>query len=345
MANTQSSGGIQIQQTINKQLVTLRQDQNISNSIMCKVLAELENLVFFCGYNGKTYFNYYATKGQTKKEMINQIVYQMTIFSSSYKNFIRHNPKKKYEFPNNYTYENIIALITNWKNFIKKDKSNSSLEKYYDSFLRILEGKNLDKYILDEFTNIDKDAKPTTKEDLKRALNAGAISTTIINDKNKEIEKNIIEKGDYKVNVVIGGKREDNKFYKQFEKNDEIFKKEKKKLFKLFYSAIGYLELYYKINSDDKIENKFKYYYNIKNELKNDFLQKYEKYKEEFIQKNIDIYKDYQYDVFKDKNVKKVEAELENWKNFIIKNNKLEKEIDNAIKVLCKGEENSKEYK
>ena len=72
---------------INKQIVTLKQDQNISNSIMSKILAELENLAVLCGYKGKIQLNYYATKGQSKNEMINQIVYQMVIFYNSYKHF------------------------------------------------------------------------------------------------------------------------------------------------------------------------------------------------------------------------------------------------------------------
>ena len=55
---------------INKQIVTLKQDQNISNSIMSKILAELENLAVLCGYKGKIQLNYYATKGQSKNEMI-----------------------------------------------------------------------------------------------------------------------------------------------------------------------------------------------------------------------------------------------------------------------------------
>ena len=204
---------------INKQIVTLKQDQNISNSIMSKILAELENLAVLCGYKGKIQLNYYATKGQSKNEMINQIVYQMVIFYNSYKHFIKTNPQKKYEFPSNFSYDDVVNLVNDWKKYLSK--SNSSYIKYYDSFLNILKSNKLDSYILEEFDNLDKDSKPTTKEDLQKALNAGAIATSIISDKNKEIEKSIIEKGDYKVNIVIGAKSEQNRFNKQYGKYEK----------------------------------------------------------------------------------------------------------------------------
>lgn len=331
-----------MQITINKQEVVLKQDQNLSNSIMSKTLAELENLVILLGYKEKALFNYYASKCQTKKEMVNQIVYQMTIFSSSYKSFVKNNPKKIYNFPENFKYENVVAIVNKWKSFLKKDKVNSSLEKYYDSFLKILEGKGLDKYILEEFNNIDADSKPTTKEDLKRVLNAGAIANSITNEKNNEIEKDIMEKGEHKVTVVVGGKREDNRFNKQFEKGEDSFKKYKKELFNLFYSAIGYLELYIKIASN--IENKSKYVDYIKEELKKDYLKKYEKYKEDFINMNLHIIEYYNYNFFDEKKLAKVESDLESWKIKVNKDSynkpkEIKKTIDNAIKVLCKGEE------
>ena len=337
MGDKQSSE-TQIQMKINKQAILLKQDQNSSNTILVKLMAELENLVILLGYKEKNYFNYYATKGQNKQEIINQIVFQMVIFESSYKNLVKNNPKQNYEFPENLTYQNVVSLISIWKQFLNKDKSYSHLIKYYDSFLKILEGKRLDEYVKIEFANLDKDSKPTTKEDLKKALNAGAIATSVINEKNKEIEKNIIEKGEHKVNVVIGGKREDNKFYKAYEKTEENLKKLKKKLWKSFDNSIGYLEIYYNIHLD----NRLKYAYSVKEEIKKDIFGKYEKYKDEFIQNNEDICNEYDYEFFKDKKdkVKKLEKDLEKWKN-LIGSKSIKKELDNAINVFCHGKEDS----
>lgn len=326
----------QIQTQINQQKVALKQDQNASNTILCKLLAELENLVIFTGYKEKIYFDFYATKGQKKDEIINQIVFQMIIFESSYKNFIKNNPKKKYEFPSNLTFEEIISLINFWKNFLNKDKSNASLIKYYDSFLNILNGKNLDKGLKEEFSNLDKNSKPTTEKDLKRMLNAGTIATSLTNEKNKEIEKEIIEKGNYDVKVNIGGKREDNKFYHMIDKNEENFKKLKKEIFNSLEIAIGYLELYYHLLSD----NKFKY--PGKNEkIKKDIYEKYEKYKDEFLTKISTLSKNYDYEFFMQNKEKlgKVKNDLEIWKSNVPR--KLKLEFSNAINVFCLGLEDS----
>lgn len=61
---------------------------------MCRILS-------FCGYNGPRLFEYFATKPKNFQDIINQILFQMKIFQSSYNNFKKHNPKKQYEYPNN----------------------------------------------------------------------------------------------------------------------------------------------------------------------------------------------------------------------------------------------------
>ena len=334
-------GSKETQIQIDKQIVTLKQDQNISNSIMSKILAELENLVVLCGYKGKIYFNYYATKEQTKKDMINQIVFQMLIFYKSHNHFLKTNPKKKYEYPANFSYNDVVNLVNDWKKFLSK--SNSSYIKYYDSFLKILDSNKLDNYIKEEFENIDKDSKSTTKEDLQKALNAGAIASSIISQKNKEIEKSIIEKGDYKVEVVIGGKSEQNRFnkqYRKYEKSEENLKKEKKELFNIFNTSIGYLELYYNLNQNYK--DKSKYFHNIQKDANKYVRELYEQSKEDFIQRNINLQKNYNYEFFKEHKVEQVEKDLEIWKSQIDKHNKtLISEINNAINVFCKNKEDS----
>ena len=339
MGNTAKDNDVLIQQTINKQVIVLKQDQNTSNSIMAKVLAELENLIVSLGYQGETYFQYYTTKGQNKNQIINQIVLQMIIFESSYKNFVKKNPKKEYEYPGNCAYKFIVDLISEWKKHLVKDKSNKLLEKYYDAFLGVLEGKKLDKKILNDFENIDKDSKPMNDEDLNRVLNAGAISTSLTNDKNKQIEKEMIEKGDYTVNIVIGGKSEDNQFNKQFEKNDNNLKKDKEELYKFFEGALGCLEIiYYQIKNSEK----YQYASNVKKEIKKLIFEKYEQYLEKFNEKNIYISQNYNYNFFDDKKrLEKAKKELENWKKNCSDNNKFKSVIKNAIKVFCEGKEDS----
>ena len=104
------------QMQVNKQLVSLRQDQDSSNLIMCRVLSELENLAFCCGYEGQKIFGYYSTISKDFQEIINQIIFQMTIFESSYTNFKKNSPNKQYEFPNNLNFNSIIDIVNKWKN-------------------------------------------------------------------------------------------------------------------------------------------------------------------------------------------------------------------------------------
>ena len=96
--NENDEKDIQVQKQLqtNKQTVALKQDQKSRNSIMCKVLSELENLAIVLGYKEKPKFEFYSSKSKDIKQIIEKIVFQMTIFESSYKSFIKKNPNKQY---------------------------------------------------------------------------------------------------------------------------------------------------------------------------------------------------------------------------------------------------------
>lgn len=99
--DSEETGNKQLQIQANKQIIQLKQDQNSSNSIMCKILSDLESLAKDLGYREKRIFDYYSSKFKDRKTIIEQIVFQMTIFESSYKKFIKKHPKKQYEYPDN----------------------------------------------------------------------------------------------------------------------------------------------------------------------------------------------------------------------------------------------------
>ena len=75
-------------------------------------------------------------------------------------------------------------------------------------------------------------------------MNAGSSAIGITNEKNKEIEKEISEKGDYKVEVVIGGDRKDNQFYKMADKDEKNFQELKDQLNKYLNSTLGYSQIF-----------------------------------------------------------------------------------------------------
>ena len=323
------------QMQVNKQLVSLRQDQDSSNLIMCRVLSELENLAFFYGYEGQKIFGYYSTNPKNFQENINQIIFQMTIFESSYNNFKKNSPNKQYEFPNNLTFNNIIGIVNNWKNFIKKQNINRNYESYYDEFLNILSNNNLSKSFNQQFQNIDKDSQKMTNADLNRVMNAGATATCYINEKYNEIEKEISEKGDYKVNVILGGDRKNNKFYNIMDSKDEKFKSLKNELYYNLKLLIGYLELYVisKANKNANIKIKYSNEITVKNNT--DVFAEYSKYLDKLDDIYNKIYEEFNFTI-----PEKEKEEIEKHIKLLKRNTNdsdAKNECSNVINFICKN--------
>jgi hypothetical protein len=333
-SNYEEKGDVQMQTQTNKQIVTLKQDQNSSNFIMCKILSALENIAKILGYKERKIFDYYSTLSKDKNSVIEQILLQMKIFESSYKSYVKKHPNKQYEYPENLTLSDIKDIVDKWKNAIKKNKSNESYISYYDDFINILSNNSLSKTFNDEFENIDKNAKKISNVELKRVMNAASHSTCYTNEVNNNIEKEINEKGDYKVKVVLNGDRKDNKLNKNMEKYEEKFKNLKSDLNKYLDLILGNLELYaaLKANTNNKINIKYA------NKLNNKDLEK--KIISEFskaLKKYNDIYnklfEEFGFTLPKEeKNT--IKKDLNNWKNNLNKEEQLQ-EFDEAITCIC----------
>jgi hypothetical protein len=324
------------QMQVNKQLVTLRQDQDSSNLIMCRVLSELENLALFFGYEGQKLFGYYSTKPSNFQEIINQIIFQMTIFESSYNNYRKNSPNNQYQFPNNLTFEKIISIVNSWKNFLKNKNNNHNYESYYDEFLNIISNHNLSKSFNQQFQNIDKNSQKMTNADLNRVMNAGTTAICYTNEKYNDIEREISEKGDYKVNVILGGDRKNNKFYKNMDLYDEKFKSLKNEFYYNLKLLLGYLELYVISKANNNPNIKIKYSNAIIN--RNNNIDVYAEYSN-YLDKLDDIY-DKIYDEFKfiipDKEKEEIEKDIK-----LLKRNTndsdAKKECSNVIDFICKN--------
>ena len=316
----------------NKQKISLRQDQNSSNTIMCRILSELENLAIFFGYDGPKIFGYYATNPKNFQDIINQILFQMTIFESSYNNFRRNNPSKQYEFPNNLTFQDIVILVNKWKSFVKKNKNHDSYESYYNEFLNILSNNNLSKSFNKQFQDIDKNSPKMTNSELKRVMNAGSTASCYTNEKYNDIEKEIMENGDYKVNVILGGNRQDNKFYRNMDKYDKDFESLKNDLYNNLYLMLGYLELYVLSKSINNIHRIFSK--NIRN-TNVDAYSEYSKYFDQTYDIYDKIYKEYSF-VIPQQEKQKIEENLK-----ILKRNtndlQAKNECKNVIDYICQN--------
>lgn len=336
---------INVQTYLDKQKLSLIQDQNSSNTIMCRILSELENLIIFLGYSGKKYFAYYATIPKNYEDIINQIIFQMTIFESSFKNFVKNNPNKEYNFPNNLQFVNIIDIVNNWKHFLEKKivESNKSCYKesiqYYDEFLNILTNNNLSNNFYKKFKDLGKDSQKLSTSELTRVMNAGSTAICFTNEKYSDIEKEFMKNGDYKVNVVIGGDRKDNKFYNNIDKYDAQFNNLKNKLYDNLNLMLGYLEKYCILNANLQNAIQPNYSNKIKDYFKNsqEIFKKYEFYLDNFYNVYNKINEEFNFELPNNEK-KTIVSDINKWK-LNITNINIKKELDNAINVIYKDKE------
>lgn len=331
--------GSQKQIQSNKQKIILKQDQNSSNQIMCKILSELESLAIDLGYKGEIIFGFYSTKNKDKKGIIDNILLQMTIFASSYKSFVKKNPGKKYEYPKNLKLEEIKKIIDDWKKSINKikDKDKKLYLTYYDEFLNIISDNDLSKNFNDEFEKLGQNSKKTTNSELKRVMNAGVLGACYTSEKNKEIEEQINEKGDYEVNVMLNRKQEDNKFNKNMEKYDEHFNKLKTQLYDNLDLLLGNLEIYALLKAKKKNELHIKYANNLKNKtLENIILSNFSKALEKYNNISNKLFQEFSFSIIGEEKEKinKIREDLEKWKNNVCEEEKIQ-EFDEAIKCIC----------
>ena len=158
-----------------------------------------------------------------------------------------------------------------------------------------------------------------TEAELRRIMNAGTTSICYTNEKYDDIEKEIFEKSDYKVNVVLGGERKDNKFYNNMDKYDKNFGNLKNELYKNLYLMLGYLELYVLSKANNNNNIKIKYSKNIQTNKNDNIYDIYSYYLEETDNLYNKIYREFSYaipktekEVFKKdlKNLKKNSNDL-----------------------------------
>lgn len=326
----------QEQTQLNKQILSLKQDQNSSNSIMCKILSELENLAIDLGFEGKKTFAFYSTKSKDRKAIVDQILLQMTIFESSYKKFVKKHPNKKYEYPDNLKLSEIKEIVNKWKESIKNNESNKIYLSYYDEFLNILSDKDLSQQFNDEFEKIDTNSENITNTELKRVMNAASMAVCYNNEKNNEIEEEINKKGDYKVNVVLNGERNDNTFFKNMDKYDEKLSGLKKELYKHLDLILGYLEIYTILNATSENNLNIRYANNLLNkDLEKKIFAEYSKLLTNYQKIENQLYEEFSFVLPKEEK-DKIKTNIEKWIQNINKEGK--EKLDEALKCICEEE-------
>ena len=171
--NKTNISGVQTQDSITKQEVI----QTISNNTLCHTLSAAEFLALricnenrkknaiFDGYkkilkniplNKPIFGRYDSYDGGKKKPIIDliiQFIFLVENFKGDFHNYVNKNGK--YDFPNNFTKEQIINIILLWtmelKNIesINGEFSKYDCSKYYLNFLNLITGKPTIDYTMD----------------------------------------------------------------------------------------------------------------------------------------------------------------------------------------------------
>ena len=205
---------MQVQTKISKQAQL--NAQNFSNEIMLNCLAALENLAYFCGYQGPRIFDYYSGYAPRNNEnsLIDAIIMQLEIFRASYTNY--SSIYNDYDFPQNLTKDQIIKIVLDWKKFIPY----AEIKVFYDEIINYLNGSSDTSGISGIIEKKKKEWGPTTEKQLSRIAKA----TPFINSRmhnEKERVKQSYQNGNYEIKAKLYQNQSDDVEMADLNKNDQ----------------------------------------------------------------------------------------------------------------------------
>ncbi len=216
------------QKQISKRVVTMQQDQALSNDIFARLLSVAENYAMRSKKNNKSnqkyheQFGYYDTfnsgKSKNLNELKSQFLLEIEIFKISYQDFCKNY--NNYQYPNNYDKNKAISFLNNLSQMVDEcDK------KYYNSIIDLLVNGKSHSYEK-EIREMEKNKANQGKVDPNLLMNAYPLIQSVGENIKKNVEENVLKKGKHEVNLVIGGKNKDDKTLKKInEKLNENLKK------------------------------------------------------------------------------------------------------------------------
>jgi hypothetical protein len=190
--------------------------KNFSNQIMLNCLAALENLAYFCGYQGPRIFDYYSgyAPRNNEKELVDAIIMQLEVFRASYSNY--SSIYNNYDFPKNLTKDQIIKIVLDWEKFIPY----AEIKVFYDEIIFYLNGRSDTSGISGIIEQKRKEWGPTTEKQLSRIAKA----TPFINSRmHNEMErvKQSYQNGNYEIKAKLYQNQSDDVEMADLNKNDQ----------------------------------------------------------------------------------------------------------------------------
>ena len=311
----------QVQKKLSKQ-AQLR-DQNFSNQIMLNCLAALENLAYFYGYQGPRIFDYYSgyAPRNNEKELIDAIIMQLEVFRASYSNY--SSIYNNYDFPKNLTKDQIIKIVLDWEKVIP----HAEIKVFYDEIIFYLNGRSDTSGISGIIEKKKKEWGPTTEKQLSRIAKATPFINSRMHNETERVKQSY-QNGNYEIKAKLYQNQNDDVEMTDLNENDQ----KTKELIKKFNETEKKIEsIFKKINESVGVGDSDR-------ETIEQYIKSFEANikvinpGEDYINKKIRLFEDYEKDLQKYKK----DEEL---KKYLLK---VIKEIENCYKNLIENHENLK---
>ena len=223
----------QMQKTLNKQKLTQKQDQKLSNKTLCELLSSAEMIAVKKSNNmikrDFAAYDHFDT-GEIKSipELKIELFTRITLFNRSYKSYIRDHGE--YKFPKNLNLQTIKNYIEYWERYVQEKEVINCLIDIYN----ILNCREIDAdYWFNRADEIDDEINVQTQKGLIKKMKESAELVPRIREKNQniceEVKENFEKNENFEINAKLNGNPGDLKnFIQQFSQKNKKGEKRSK---------------------------------------------------------------------------------------------------------------------
>ena len=219
------------QKLLNKQILTQKQDQKLSNKTLCELLSSAEMIAVKLSSNQikrkfAKYDHFDTGVSKSIPELKIELFTRIAVFNRSYKSYTRDYGE--YKFPNNLSLQTINTFIYSWKKYIKDEDVIHCLG---DINKILLTRKEINSnYWLNKADKIDDEISAPTQEGLIEEMEESAEIIPKVRVKTEEIRKEVKEKYEknetFEVTAELNGNPGDLKNFITQKKRKEEYNRE-----------------------------------------------------------------------------------------------------------------------
>jgi len=166
---------------------------------MARMLSSAEIYAIRMGCQTIPKYHYYDHFGDGYSKDINELkselIFEIEMFRPSFKDFIVNY--KEYNYPSNLRKDSILQDIYTWKNYVPiGDK------KYYQAMIDIICGKKV-KSFEEDLIELEKNSPNYGEMDVYDQMEVVPKVMNYVSNQNSEVEKKMLENGDYDVELKL----------------------------------------------------------------------------------------------------------------------------------------------